>query len=114
LVIAGVRPERGSVKVAIYTTDNTFPNPSSASQRFELDATQATIETSFSVPCRFAIGVYQDINADGELNRNRLGIPIEPYAFSNNAIGQRGPPSFDQAAVFAGGDKPLIVAINLP
>ena len=114
LVIAGVRPERGSVKVAIYTTENTFPSPSNASQRFELDATQATIETSFSMPCRFAVGVYQDINADGELNRNRLGIPIEPFAFSNNAMGRRGPPSFDQAAVFADGHTPLIVSINLP
>jgi cytoskeletal protein RodZ len=36
LVIAGVRPERGKVKVAIYTDANTFPNPAGASKTFHI------------------------------------------------------------------------------
>lgn len=114
LVIAGVRAQRGSVKVAIFTIEDAFPNPSRASRTFELAATQATMETRLPMSGCFAIGVYQDLNADGELNRNRLGIPTEPFAFSNNAMGQRGPPSFEQAAVVADGDTPLTVTINLP
>ena len=120
LVIEGVRPGRGAVKLAVFTTANAFPDPAGASQTFELPATNSTIETTLSSTGRFAVGVYQDINSDGELNRNRFGIPMEPFAFSNNAIGQRGPPSFDQAAVFhpakdaAGGNAPLTVSINLP
>ena len=120
LVISGVRPARGSVKVAIYTAENEFPNPQNASRRFELAATEATIETSLPFSGRFAVGVYQDINADGDLNRNRFGIPTEPFAFSNNAKGTRGPPSFDQAAVdqsvvvSAGDGAPLTVSIHLP
>lgn len=120
LVIEGVRPGRGAVKMAIYTTANAFPNPAGASQTFELPATASTIETTLSSTGRFAVGVYQDINSDGELNRNRFGIPTEPFAFSNDAIGQRGPPSFDQAVVFypaevaAGDNAPLTVLIKLP
>ncbi len=120
LVIHGVRPGRGAVKVAIYTTAGTFPNPESASQTFELAATNSTIETSLPSLRRFAVGIYQDIDSDGNLNRNRYGIPTEPFGFSNNALGQRGPPSFDQAAVeqpaqtAARDEAPFVVSIKLP
>lgn len=116
LVITGVRPERGSVKVAVYTAANEFPNPASTAQTLELAATQATLEATLTITGRFAIAVYQDINVDGELNRNRFGIPLEPFAFSNGAMGERGPPTFDQAAVAAsaGDNTTLTVAIKLP
>ncbi len=116
LVITGVRPELGSVKVAVYTAANELPNPASTAQTLELAATQATLEATLTITGRFAIAVYQDINADGELNRNRFGIPLEPFAFSNGALGERGPPTFDQAAVVAsvGDNTTLTVSIKLP
>jgi uncharacterized protein (DUF2141 family) len=46
-----------------------------------------------------AIAVYHDENNDGQLNRNRLGIPTERYGFSRNARGLTGPPGFEQAVI---------------
>ena len=120
LVIAGVRPSRGKLKVAIYTYAGSFPNPASASQTLELSPTNPTVETLLPSMKQFAVAVYQDINSDGELNRNRFGIPTEPFAFSNNAMGKRGPPAFEQAVVVQpteageGGNKPFVVSIQLP
>ena len=120
LVISGVRPSRGNVKVAIYTVASSFPNPAGASQTFELASTNPTLETSLPSIRQFAVAVYQDINSDGELNRNRFGIPTEPFAFSNNAMGKRGPPSFEQAVVVQpteaelGVNEPLVVSVQLP
>lgn len=47
---------------------------------------------------RYAISVFQDVNGDGELNANLLGMPSEPYGFSNNARGAFGPAKFQDAA----------------
>lgn len=48
----------------------------------------------------YAISAFLDTNANGELDRNLVGMPTEPYGFSNNARGAFGPPSF-QSAMFA-------------
>ena len=48
---------------------------------------------------RYAVAMYHDVDGDESLDTNMLGIPREPYGFSNNAVGRFGPPSFDDAAV---------------
>jgi len=116
LLITGIRSNRGPVKVAIYKTASYFPNLSAASQTMVLPADQTEIETALNLSGEFAVAVYQDINSDGELNRSRLGVPVEPFAFSNNAMGRRGPPTFEQAMVVApaNANTPLDVIVNLP
>ena len=42
------------------------------------------------------VALYHDANGNGKMDRNAMGIPSEAYAFSNNALGMMGPPSFDQ------------------
>ena len=44
-------------------------------------------------PGKYTMAVFHDINMDEKLNTNMLGIPTEPYGFSNNARGTFGPPS---------------------
>ena len=46
---------------------------------------------------RYAIKTFHDVNDNGELDTNWIGIPLEPYGFSNDAMGTFGPPSFEQA-----------------
>ncbi len=47
---------------------------------------------------RYAVRLFHDINGDGRLQSNMLGLPTEPYGFSNDARLQFGPPSFAAAA----------------
>lgn len=46
-----------------------------------------------------AVSVFIDRNGNGRLDSNAIGMPIEPYGFSNDAAGSFGPPRFEQAAV---------------
>ncbi|MGS0755916.1 DUF2141 domain-containing protein [Roseateles sp. GG27B] len=46
---------------------------------------------------RLALNVTHDLNGNGRLDMNAIGIPAEPYGFSNNASGNFGPPRFEQA-----------------
>lgn len=113
LVVKNVRAGQGRLKVAVFTTPENFPEGERADTSLTLDAAQATVHTSLMVSGRAAIAVYQDLNSDGQLNRNRLGMPSEPFAFSNSARGKRGPPAFDQAALEFGPDTESIL-IELP
>jgi len=47
---------------------------------------------------RHAIKAFHDVNDNGELDTNWMGIPTEPYGFSNDAMGTFGPPSFQDAS----------------
>ena len=49
-------------------------------------------------PGTWAVLSFQDENDNGKLDRNVLGIPKERYAFSRDARGRFGPPSFEDAA----------------
>ncbi len=46
----------------------------------------------------YALQLFHDLNSDYKLQTNLMGIPTEPFAFSNNAKGSFGPPKFEQAA----------------
>jgi uncharacterized protein (DUF2141 family)/uncharacterized membrane protein len=46
----------------------------------------------------YAVQAYQDRNGNGTLDRNFLGIPSEPYGFSNGARRATGPPRYADAA----------------
>lgn len=49
-------------------------------------------------PGTYALRAVHDINANGDIDVNKLGIPTEPFAFSNDAIGRMGPPGFKEAS----------------
>lgn len=58
------------------------------------DAT-ATIEGI--APGTYAIKLFHDVDGDGKMGFNPYGMPIEPFAFSNNAVGNMGPAKWADA-----------------
>ena len=63
-------------------------------------ATAGTVELRIRnvKPGTYAIAVFHDVNGNGKLDRNFIGLPNEPYGFSND-VGRRGPPNFDAARI---------------
>ena len=55
---------------------------------------------------------FHDINKDEELNTNMVGIPKEPYAFSNNARGTFGPPSLEDQTFKVKGDVKMTIELK--
>jgi uncharacterized protein (DUF2141 family) len=57
-----------------------------------------TVTVELALPAgEYALSVFQDINADGKLARNFIGIPKEPAGLSNNAVPRFGPPKYKDA-----------------
>jgi uncharacterized protein (DUF2141 family) len=56
----------------------------------------------------YAVSAIHDLNSNGKLDTNLVGMPIEPYGFSNDAIGNFGPAKFDDAKFKLGKDSKTI------
>ncbi len=59
----------------------------------------ATISFADLPPGRYAIKALHDVDGDGNMKTNPFGMPLEPFAFSNNAKAEGGPARW-QAASF--------------
>ena len=63
-------------------------------------------------PGTYALKLFQDVDGDEKLGTNAVGIPNEPFGFSNNAMGHFGPPSFEQAA-FKVANQPTTIKVKM-
>ena len=52
-------------------------------------------------PARYAVSAFQDLDGDGAMGRSKLGLPLEPFAFSNDA-GRVRKPTFEAAEISVG------------
>ncbi|TWT75307.1 DUF2141 domain-containing protein [Allorhodopirellula solitaria] len=93
----------GLIRIAIYSTSEHFNQPEFAQWKHSLAIEpdgDATCEVPLEgLPESFSIAVFQDINENRGLDRNVLGIPTEPYGFSNAARSPLGPPEYSQTLV---------------
>lgn len=96
--VTGVAAGKGSVKVAVCDQARFLKQClySGSAPAREGDNTIAVRD----VPAgNWAVLAYQDVNGNGELDRNFIGIPSENYGFSRDARGKFGPPSFEDAVI---------------
>jgi uncharacterized protein (DUF2141 family) len=95
-----VESAEGSVLVGVHTTSADFPDDASrmAGQKQPAAAGKITVRFPGLPAGRYAIALFHDVDDDGKLSSNMLGIPTEGIGFSNNAVGSFGPPKFEAAA----------------
>lgn len=112
--VSGVTPNRGQVYVALYDRADTFPvsGRQRDSQVLAPVASHLTIHFNNLPPGQYAVAAFQDFNGNGVLDKNFLGIPKEPYGFSNGARGTTGPPKFAQAAVTLAPDGSTTIVLK--
>jgi uncharacterized protein (DUF2141 family) len=98
--VSGITPDRGKVYIAVYDRPDTFPaGRQRAGQVLEPQDRYLTVHFDNLPPGQYAAAAFQDFNGNGKLDKNFLGIPKEPYGFSQEARRSLGPPTFAEAAV---------------
>lgn len=105
VVIKNITQESGTINIALYDGEKSFKD------HVILEGTRVDAKTP-SVTIRFeldegeyAIRVYHDVDSNGEMNFNRLRMPSEPYAFSNNVKPRFGPPGWKKTKFSVGKEK---------
>jgi uncharacterized protein (DUF2141 family) len=99
--ISGITPGRGQIYVAVYDRPETFPTTGQQRTGQILESSGQSLVVHFKdlPPGEYAAVAFQDVNGNGKLDKNFIGMPKEPYGFSNAARGAAGPPKFSAAAV---------------
>ncbi|NEQ96951.1 MAG: DUF2141 domain-containing protein [Cyanothece sp. SIO2G6] len=100
--INGLNDRGGDVCLSLFNSSQGFPSdPQRAINVACVTISAEPLRVTFDdlTYGSYAIAAYHDKNMDQQLNQGILGIPIEGFAFSNDAPAQTGPASF-QDAVF--------------
>jgi uncharacterized protein (DUF2141 family) len=107
LHVTGIQQQKGEVFAGLYDAAGWSGDRFLSAAHVAVKGPDVTLHLAAPGPGKYAIKMFHDLNGTGRLARNFLGIPEEPYAFSNNATGRMGPPEFNAAAfdVTANGTK---------
>ncbi|MCW5230843.1 DUF2141 domain-containing protein [Verminephrobacter eiseniae] len=98
LEVKNVQGTSGQILVALFNKAEGFPH--TYWKTGEVVATPGVVKFVFTgIPeGTYAATAFHDQDNNKKLRTNGLGIPTEPLAFSNNAIGRNGPPAFSDAS----------------
>lgn len=99
VTVGSLRNENGYIGIALHNGESEFPGDDPFMMKY-VEAEGGSVEVVFkNVPVgEYAIAVMHDENGNEEMDFNSYGMPTEGYGFSNEAMGEQGPPSFDDAA----------------
>ncbi|MDZ4845846.1 MAG: DUF2141 domain-containing protein [Chitinophagales bacterium] len=96
LIFTNLAPSKSRVNVVFYQTKHKFLSKTDRLKGYKFNSNGSTLTTQVKDLSygEFAIAFYQDVNNDGKCDRNFMGIPQEPYGFSNNFKPKLKPPGF--------------------
>lgn len=99
--ISNINKIQGAVKVAVFNTDKNFLAKDSAIRNYSIAVKSAFKEIVISDLPKgdYAIAIYHDVNSDDVCNLNFIGIPKEPYGFSNNFRPRFAAPKFSDCKI---------------
>lgn len=85
-----VRPRQGHLMVAAYGSAESFGKQPLAALRLPAGEDRMTFQLCGLTGASVALTLYQDLDSDGQMARNLMGIPTEPWGSSGTA-GPLGP-----------------------
>lgn len=96
----GIETPEGAVMGAVFNNEDAYNGKGAPVRQIMITADKAEVEAQLAglAPGTYAIKVFHDIDGDHAMSTNPYGMPIEPFAFSNNAVGNMGPARWADAA----------------
>ena len=112
--IQNIEIVKGNIRIGIFNNSEKFLKQGSTFKSYVI-AVKGTTETVIidDLPKgEYAFMLYHDKNSDGKLNQNILGIPKEPFAFSNNVKPKLSKPTFEQCKFLLQNDLKVQVSLG--
>jgi uncharacterized protein (DUF2141 family) len=111
IVVEGAVPGKGTLRVTLFASEEGWLKTGVRALEIKADSAKATALIENLEDGEYAISVIDDLDDNGRLDSNAMGIPKEPYGFSNNAKGLFGPAKWADAKFKVEGDG--VVRIRL-
>ncbi len=89
----GLKELSGSIMGVVVNSEDAYNEKAKPVRMMMIKADKASVSELLQglTPGRYAIKVFHDVDGDMKMSANPYGMPIEPFAFSNNAKGSMGP-----------------------
>lgn len=109
--VKGIEEVKGKMSIALFSSEDQYKSKDTYFLAERVPITSFDFSYTFKeVPNGvYAVKVFHDVNSDKELDTNWIGMPKEPFGFSNDAKGKMGPPSFEAASFVVKGDTELVI-----
>jgi uncharacterized protein (DUF2141 family) len=88
--VHNVRPQQGFLMVAAYADEASFGKKPVAVQRVKALEAITTFELCGLTGTEVALSMFQDLDSDGKMGQNLVGMPTEPWG-SSGTPGMFGP-----------------------
>lgn len=116
VIVNNVQQGAGQVMLGLFNSPEGFPKTISQGTMAPANERSATgqVRLVFKglASGQYAATAFHDLDGNGKLTTNLMGLPTEPYGFSNNARGNFGPPAFKDAAITLG-EQDLTIEVTL-
>jgi len=104
--------DSGRVMIALFDCEADY-NRNAPVRQTMVEASGPRVAVFDDLPAgRYAAKLFHDVDGDGRMATNPFGLPVEPYAFSNNAVGNMGPASWDRAALEVSGPVEQVIRLR--
>jgi uncharacterized protein (DUF2141 family) len=102
----------GAVMVALYDEATYGGGQPVRAARVDVAAGEHSVTFEGLPAGEYGVKAFHDVNGNGRMDANPFGMPVEPYAFSNNAVGNMGPASWDRAKFSVDGAAVQTISIR--
>ncbi|WP_420388593.1 DUF2141 domain-containing protein [Roseivirga sp.] len=106
VVVDGIKNDNGYIGVALFDGYGDFPEGEALASKY-VEADGSSIEVTFEnlESGEYALAIIHDENGNEEMDYNEYEMPTEGFGFSNNAMGEMGPPDFSDASFTLASDN---------
>ena len=112
LSLSNQKSAKGKIFLAVYDNENSFGTPEKAVFLKTFPAKNPFYEYFELKNGSYALAVFQDLNENGILDTNWVGIPTEPYGFSNDPVIRFGPPQFKECLINLANNSKICIKLR--
>lgn len=113
IVIEDIREAEGTLQIQVLAGQAQFDGDGVAAQFLKSAVAGSMTFVAADLPSgEYAIRVMHDVNGNDDLDANFVGMPTEPYAFSNNAKGRFGPAKWEDVRFVLENDLTQVISLN--
>lgn len=113
--IENIQNDSGTLFVGLFKADTGFAKKENRIKGGPVEIINRSASTIYTdIPAgQYAVSTHHDVNSNGKIDKNLMGLPKEPYGFSNNKYGPFGKPDYKKATITVSDSDSLIISIKL-
>ena len=110
--VSNISTEEGRILISLFNSEESFLGKPYKALSAMPDKNGVTFDFTGITAGEYTISVIHDLNSNGTLDTNFMGIPSEPYGISMEGKNRFAPPSYSDA-LFTVNQKELNLSIEL-